>query len=294
MVINLINTLKFILNHPLNRNRKAKSLLTFLKWQISSRITWLPAIINYGEKSKLIIKKGMTGATQNYYCGLHEFNDMGFLLHFLRDQDLFIDVGANVGSYTILAASEVGADTISFEPIPETFEVLNRNIRLNDIKGKVKTYCAGLGAKEEVLKFTNSQDTLNHVAIDNNKETTEVPIKRLDKMVEIKHPTLAKIDVEGFESEVLKGMNLALENSNLKAMIIELNGVSKRYGKRDDETHKKLLSYGFNPYKYNPLLRELKRIKTYGSHNTIYIKDYDFVYQRISTSQKIRINNISF
>jgi len=294
MVINLINTLKFILNHPLNRNRKVKSFLTFLKWQISSRITRLPAIINYGEKSKLIIKKGMTGATQNYYCGLHEFNDMGFLLHFLRDQDLFIDIGANVGSYTILAASEVGADTISFEPIPETFEVLNRNIRLNDIKGKVKTYCVGLGAKEDVLKFTNSQDTLNHVAIDNNKETTEVPIKRLDEIVEIKHPTLTKIDVEGFESEVLKGMKLALENSNLKAMIIELNGVSKRYGKLDDETHKKLLSFGFNPFQYNPLLRELKRIKTYGSHNTIYIKDYDFVNQRISTSQKIRINNISF
>jgi hypothetical protein len=40
----------------------------------------------------------MTGATQNLYCELHEYNDMAFLLHFLREEDSFADVGANIGS----------------------------------------------------------------------------------------------------------------------------------------------------------------------------------------------------
>jgi len=44
-------------------------------------------------------------------------NDMGFLLHFLRKDDLFLDVGANIGSYTVLAGGAVGAKSISFEPV---------------------------------------------------------------------------------------------------------------------------------------------------------------------------------
>lgn len=46
----------------------------------------------------------MTGATGNWYCGLQEYEDMSFVLHALRPGDLFVDVGANIGSYSILAA----------------------------------------------------------------------------------------------------------------------------------------------------------------------------------------------
>ena len=55
------------------------------------------------------------GATGNLYVGLHEFEEMAFLLHFLRRGDLFADVDANVGSYTILAAVAVGTEAIAFE-----------------------------------------------------------------------------------------------------------------------------------------------------------------------------------
>ena len=72
----------------------------------------------------------MTGATGNIYAGLHEFADMAFTLHFLRPDDLFMDVGANVGSYTLLASGVCKARTISFEPYPETMAALRRNIDL--------------------------------------------------------------------------------------------------------------------------------------------------------------------
>ena len=58
---------------------------------------------------------------------------MGFLLHVLRSEDLFVDVGANVGSYTILACSVVGARGISFEPVPSTYKRLVENMRLNHL-----------------------------------------------------------------------------------------------------------------------------------------------------------------
>ena len=99
--MNIIKLLRFITSHPLNKSNKADAIMRFIKWQINTRLNPHPVVYPYTEKAKLIIEKGMTGATGNLYCGLHEFEDMSFLLHFLREEDLFIDIGANVGSYTV-------------------------------------------------------------------------------------------------------------------------------------------------------------------------------------------------
>ena len=107
--MNPIKTIFYILRHPFNRRRRLRALMQFVKWQINTLLNPYPIVFPFTENTKLLISKGMTGATGNYYCGLHEFEDMGFLLHFLRPGDLFVDIGANVGSYTILASAEVGA-----------------------------------------------------------------------------------------------------------------------------------------------------------------------------------------
>jgi len=82
--------------------------------------------------SKFIARTGDIGITGNIYCGLWEFPDMAFLLHALRADDLFVD--ANVGSYTILASSAIGASTVCFEPVPDTHDRLYTNIRLNELE----------------------------------------------------------------------------------------------------------------------------------------------------------------
>jgi hypothetical protein len=138
--LRLTATLKFILSHPLNRGRPLSTLARFVTWQIASR---LRAEIEFEwiEGAKLIVSRGMTGATGNMYCGLHEFAEMGFLLHLLRPNDLFLDVGTNIGSYTILAASVCRARAIAFEPDPDTVRVLRRNIAINHSHKPYK--CAG-------------------------------------------------------------------------------------------------------------------------------------------------------
>ena len=54
-------------------------------------------------------------------------------LHVLRKNDLFIDVGSNVGSFTILASKVVGANTIAFEPVHNARERFKKQIELNSI-----------------------------------------------------------------------------------------------------------------------------------------------------------------
>jgi len=290
----VIGTLKFILNHPLNENHKFSAVKRFLWWQIKTRFVDKPYIHQFTPNSKLLVRRGMTGATGNIYCGLHEFNDMGFLLHFLRNDDLFIDIGANIGSYTILASSEIGAQTISIEPIPSTIEHLKNNVSINSIEDKVEIHNIGLGAKEGFLEFTKSLDTVNHVASPGEVDTLKVPIKTLNQICENKSPILIKIDVEGFETEVINGANEVLSKPTLQAIIIELNGSGKRYGYNEELIHIKLMNLGFKPINYNPIKREIHLLERYGDLNTVYIRDVNFVENRITKTKHIKVVNNQF
>lgn len=289
-----MNTLRYIINHPLNKKNKINAIIRFFFWQIKSRLSRKDFVHNFTKNSKLLVKRGMTGATGNIYCGLHEFEDMAFLLHFLRPGDLFMDVGANVGSYTVLASAEIGAKTISIEPVKSTFDYLIKNIQLNRIQDRVEALNIGLSSASGILKFTKTLDTVNHVVANNDlNDVIDVTVKTLDDILHsARVPILLKIDVEGFEAEVLKGSKYTLANPSLKAIIIELNGSGKKYGYDDTIIHNELINADFKPYYYNPFEKSLMKLEYFGSCNTLYLSDIDFVKMRILTAPQIEINSL--
>ncbi len=291
--MNIFSQIKFILMHPLNQKHKITTALRILKWQINTRLNPYPVIYPFTDHSKLIIQRGMTGATGNIYCGLHEYNDMAFLLHLLRKEDCFVDIGANIGSYTILASGHVGATTFSFEPVPCTFAHLMANISINQIQEKATAYNIALGSSRGKIGFnTGSLDTMHHVAEKNEPVTLNVPVEMLDDVMRNKQvPLLLKIDVEGFETEVINGAMQTLQHEGLKAIIIELNGSGLRYGYNEEEIHKTLGNLKFKAFQYNPKERLLKPLNSFGTYNTIYIRDVDFVQQRLKSGPSIRILN---
>ncbi|NOQ29827.1 MAG: FkbM family methyltransferase [Helicobacteraceae bacterium] len=286
--------LKFIYTHPLNKNNKIKSLLRFIKWQISSRL-WKGAFIyDWINDSKLIIENGMTGATGNIYVGLMEYEDMSFLLHYLSKSDTFFDIGANVGVYSILASKVKNVKTISIEPLPDTYEKLKDNIKINRLSN-IKYENIGLSDKKSKLYFTIDKDTMNSVAINSDENTKEVYVDTLDNLAErYIVPSVIKIDVEGYETNVLSGAHNVLKNKNCKILIIELNNSGLKYGYNDSDIHTNLLSYGFQSYTYNPFSRQLVKLDSYGYHNTIYIKsDYlNVVQKKVSESDFFSINGM--
>ncbi len=286
----LLKILKFIYQHPLNVNNRFKAIIRFLFWQINTKINPYPIIYSFTEHSKLIVRKGMKGATGNLYCGLMEYYDMGFLLHFLREDDLFVDIGANIGAYTILASSEIQAKTLSIEPIPDTFKILNENIKINNINNKVTALNIGLAGNKSELFFTDTLDTVNHVSTNSETNTIKVPVQTLDDLLYgADIPILLKIDVEGYEWEVLRGAGNVLKNQELKVIIIELNGSGYRYGFQDAAIHQKLLNCGYSPYAYDPMTRNLTELVSYGTQNTIYIRDFEYVSKRVKSARKILI-----
>jgi FkbM family methyltransferase len=252
-------------------------------------------LYSFVEDSVLLIEKGMTGATGNIYTGLLEFADMAFVLHVLRSEDTFGDVGANVGVYTILAAKNAGARVFSVEPIPSTVQKLKRNVDLNEVAARVVIlpYVAGDGSGPGVVRFTQTMDTVNHVIRHGEqidwKDTLEVPVKTLDELLAGNIPSVIKIDVEGFEWPALTGAKGMLGSDDLKALIIELNGSGAAYGYSDQQIHELLLSHRFSPYAYDPFSRRLQQLSSFGNENTIYIKDSGWVTNRVQTARKFNI-----
>ena len=290
----LLKSIKFITNHPLNKDNKLKSLIRFVKWQLGSRL--LPGAIVYDwiNGSKFLVNTGETGLTGNIYAGLHEFTDMAYLLHVLRSEDLFIDVGANVGSYTILACSAVGAKGYAFEPIPSTYRRLVENMRLNHLDEKVKCINEGVGAQQGSISFTTASDTTNHALASGEQcnNIVNVEVTSLDIALSGESPNLAKIDVEGYETPVLEGAQETLKNQTLHSVIMELNGSGNRYGFDELRILELMFDHGFRTYSYNPLERSLINLegKNLSSGNTLFIRDKSFVVERIRSSPKFSIH----
>jgi FkbM family methyltransferase len=285
-------TFGFILGHPLAKKHLFKAFFQFLYWQIQSSLQPSKFVVKpFVGGTKFYARKGLAGVTGNIYTGLHEFNDMAFLLHFLTPDDVFFDIGANVGSYTLLASGVCKAKTIAIEASANTAIITRKNINLNQLQHKVTLINAAAGAEIGTLSFSKNEDTTNHIISANELQNTDaetVKVIKVDDLTITYKPTLIKIDVEGFETEVLKGMSETLKQNSLKAIIIELNGSGERYGFDDADIHQLLTINGFMPFQYNPFQRNLTLLSTFGNHNTIYCRDVDFIKNRLKNAKAFK------
>jgi FkbM family methyltransferase len=277
----------FLLNHPISSKKPLKALFRFFYWQFAYRLLNKEKLVfSVTEKSKMVLRPGLAGASGNYYCGLLEFNDMAFCLHFLRREDTFFDVGANVGIYTIIASGHVGCPTVAFEPDQITLLNLKENLKLNGIENIVSIQEKAVGENIGKIKFTVAKDTINHVISQNDSSSDfhEVDMTYLDHF-KSSSPKMIKIDVEGFEWNVLKGAKELLADPNLDVILIEINGSGKYFNVDDNSLHLLLTDSGFQPFSYDPFNRKLSQLETFGNLNTIYIRNESLVKNRLINAE---------
>ncbi len=285
---NLKKTIKFLMQHPLGEKNRTKTIVRFFIWQIIARFFPNGLVKSWVENSCLYMKKSLHSATANYYVGLQEFEEMSFVLHVLEKDDLFLDIGSNIGVYTILASKLKKAKTIAFEPAKETIKILEKNISINNIESNVTIFNCALGDKTEISFITSNHDSENHIIPNSNNLDQSIQINRLDDLL-IEIPILIKIDTEGFEFKILQGSKRIIENDSQKAIILEMNGASLRYGDKDSDVHNLLTAHGYKIYTYLPFEKKLKLSNSFKSGNNIYIKDLDFITNRVKNSRTIDI-----
>lgn len=201
--------------------------------------------------SKIVAQRGWHGITGNIYCGLHEAEPMQFLLDFLRPGSLFIDGGANMGSYTVLASSAVGCRTIAIEPLAD----LTPNIDANGIESRVDVRKVALSDVVGLAFMSDAPcSASNRIS---SKGTVRVETVPLDSLPV---PDLLKLDLEGHESKALEGGRLVLDNPKLQAVLIESHG-------------EKLRPYGFEPCAYDIHTKDLKVVEAQRSSMGVWVRD---------------------
>jgi FkbM family methyltransferase len=289
-ILRLPKQLIGIWRHPLNRGHELAALSRWARWQVASRVAPGLILVPFVGKTLLVARPGETGVTGNIYYGLAEYEDMAFTLHLLRPGDRFIDVGANAGTYSILASGVAGAVTDAFEPIPSAADRLAHNVIVNTLGNLVTVHRVGIGACAGTLRFAIAEDTVNHVALE-DELGEEFPVETLDRMLSQQTPTLIKIDVEGFEAEVLAGAVEVLRSKSLLALIVEINSCYERYGFCVDDVVRPLLDAGFEPCSYEPKSRLLTGLSGPNptSANTIFVRDKGAVGQRLATAPAIPV-----
>lgn len=296
--MSFIRTCQYIANHPMNERRRTQALLTFLRWQIGTRILRQPVIFEWLLNVRVILQRGDKGMTQNLYCGLHDFHDMAYLLHILTEQDLFIDIGANVGSYTLLASGAKRARTYCFEPIPSTYTRLLDNLAINNLDSLVTALNLGLSDHEDEILFTTHHDSGNHVLTeaDAHEASVAVKVRTLDSILPAESPSMMKIDVEGYETKVLQGAKETLAKPSLHSVIMEFSGDSNRYGFDENNLLQMMLNYEFAPYRYDPFTRTLLPLTGRNdSHgNTLFLRNATAIQEKLSRAPRITVGSTSF
>lgn len=160
--------------------------------------------------------------------GVYEFAVSHLVRQYLAPGDVFVDVGANIGYYSVIAAAAVGASgaVYAFEPSARIRARLERNVELNDMR-HITVRSEAIAASSGVVRLVEppgaGNDGLAYVDTSGGTGGVEVRSVRLDELAEFadRPPTLMKVDVEGGEPEVFRGASKLFERDDAPSIIFE-------------------------------------------------------------------------
>jgi FkbM family methyltransferase len=169
---------------------------------------------------------------------------------------VMFDVGANVGVYTLLAGICRNARVFAFEPEAQNYALLNRNLALNGLDRRVTAYCVAISDASGVDRLYLSELAAGGSCHSFGAEvgfdlapraaafvqgSMSLSIDDLVASGKVPVPEYVKVDVDGFEHKVIRGMRNTLRDAKLRSIIIELNPRLPEHRAARDE----LVSLGF-------------------------------------------------
>jgi len=190
-----------------------------------------------------------------YYLGTYEKGTLQVIENYLAANDNFLDIGANIGFISLFAALKCKNGQVhSFEANPNTYAILNANIADNHVKNIV-AHGFALGASNgkakiypKTLESNRGGASLVESELNQGIDGVDVDVKRFDDL-DVSHLpfSMVKIDVEGFEMEVLKGAEHFLKGENAPALIVECSESRSNLNFNRIDLYRYLLS--INKYK---------------------------------------------
>lgn len=178
----------------------------------------------------------------------------------LREGDVAIDAGANFGWYTTLFAQAVGETGVvyAFEPVRSTYERLCRNVELNGMEAIVSAHNIALGSEKGWVSMSEEDESAFAFATHSAQGLGAVPLERVDAIVEnaVSKVALLKIDVEGFEHEIIDGAQKLLTSEHPPILQIEVfEGALRRSGSSRDLLLTRLANLGYQTFEVGKRLQ---------------------------------------
>jgi FkbM family methyltransferase len=155
----------------------------------------------------------------------------GTLKSILKKGDVVLDIGANIGYYALMEAHIVGENgkVYACEPVPDTFKILKKNTRLNGFRNIALFKQAFADENKEVDMYVSSKSNIAAMIkrVAHDKGRIKVSTITVDDFLKDKEtPSFLRMDVEGYETEIIKGMSEVLKNNALKNIFIEIHFMS--------------------------------------------------------------------
>ena len=157
--------------------------------------------------------------------GVWEARETQFLRTLLRPGDTFVDVGANIGYFSVLAAGCTGSSgyVIAFEPEPRNLELLHMNLARNGVRANATVFpLAAYSRPCRMALATNEANRGDHVLAPHADTGLEVRCVRLDDVLP-RSVDVVKIDTQGFDHDVVAGLSQTIAANPALVVLTELS-----------------------------------------------------------------------
>jgi FkbM family methyltransferase len=207
---------QYIWSHPSTREARFRRLLSSAKLEIVTRAGAVPRI-RLGD-AVMLADRNHDASIRVGHTSPPDWHEMRLWARYLLPGDLFLDVGANVGTYTLWAIQH-GAQVLAFEPDAKARRRLQEHLALNSYTAVVIPQA--VGADEGTIGMTTGLMSANRIS-----GPGSIPMTTIDSVLGDRRAAGMKIDVEGAERFVLEGAERALADQRIGLIQIEWNGLS--------------------------------------------------------------------
>lgn len=268
-LLKYIKSLYSIINSHFNKQRKINTLLKLFWWKVNQLFLHLPTIIELNNGIKCICYPESSYGGLVIYTKWPEYYEMNFVLSHISDRSVFLDVGANIGVFSLLVASKIKDGKIyAFEPSLRPLANFYENIKLNNLADLIKVENVAIYEKNSQVRLIESPiSELNHFVYKGEDGSRGLLVRTvsLDSFLtknKVPFVDFIKIDVEGAEMFVLKGLNNYLSRGKVKILLIEVNKNSKFYGIEPEEVLTYMYKFKYNLYYFSEYgkLKKLNKI----------------------------------
>ena len=243
---------KILLPMHVARFNRTQLVKKMIRDYISSRVRYR---IIFGHKMYL----DSNDTLQLSFSGVHERFTTEFIMKEIKKGDVVLDIGANIGYYTLIFAKLVGdkGKVFAFEPDPDNFKLLKKNIQINGYQNIVLIQKAVSNKSGKAQLYLAKENLGDHRIYESKvipaRQSIEIETVRLDDYFNnyAGKVDFIKMDIQGAEPAALEGMNCLLEKKHSKILTEFWPGGLIQFGIQPDEYLNLLIRKGFKLYDLN-------------------------------------------